>query len=239
MNIEDEVRDRLHTEIDALVPDAVRPPSLSPVTVRHPGRARARWLLPAASAAAAVVIAIGTVTLIRHHRADVVAPARPIPAGYVSVGPPMSALGQTRAVGLLLTWDAAAPAVAPPIRFNNTRLSEAEMGSTIVDITVSGRTLMLDFGGSPRPGNQDCGYDYSASALASGRAVAVFIQADPGRWPGGLGMDCPADSSHHRLTLTLPTPLGSRSVLDVVSGSTVYGPGQGDAQFTGSAAQPS
>ena len=237
MSIEDELRERLHMEIDALVPEPVRAPILSPATVRRPGRARARWLLPAAAAAAAVVIAIGTVTLIRQHRPDVAAPATPIPAGYVVVGPPMSALGQTRAVGLLKAWDAAAPAVAPPTRFENTRLSEVELGSNIGDITASGRTLMLEFSGSPRPGNQDCGYDYSASALVSGRAVAVFIQADPGRWPGGLGMDCPADASSHRLTLTLPTPLGSRSVLDVVTGSTVYGRGLGEA--TGSFPQPS
>ena len=233
-DLERMVHDRLHAELRQLVPD-----DLSPATNRAAGGPQARtaysaqparrgrhWRFPLLAAAAVAAIALAAVPLLRHP--DAPAP-QPDPAAvaasrsYIAVGTPMTPLAQDRAVKLLTSWDQAAPRQPEPINFgpDNSHLSGTAAGQGVSSIHVKGAVLTVEFVGGNIPKNHDCGYDYTVSALASTRAVAVFTNADPGTWPSGPDVPCAFVAASKTATITLTKPLGSRSLLDVTTGSVI------------------
>ena len=122
---------------------------------------------------------------------------------------------------LLESWDQAARHVPPPTQFDNSHISGICGGENIQTLTAAGATLTLGYAGVTTPRNHDCGYDYTASAPVSSRAVAVSVQADPGTWPSGPDVACASTVAALTLTITLPQPLGNRSVLDTATGSAL------------------
>jgi len=227
------VRGRLHTELDQLVPEGISPPadlgvhrspSAPADTQRHPRRG---WRIPLLAAAAVAVIALVTIPLIRNGGPTTGSPPNPAAVAasksYVPVGPAMTTLALGRAVKLLTSWDQAAPGHPAPTNFgpDNAQISGTAAGQGISSIHVNGAVLTVEFTGGTLPKDQDCGYDYTASALASTRAVAIFTHADPGTWPNGPDVNCAYVATTKTLTITLPEPLGNRSLLDVTTGSLI------------------
>lgn len=230
-DIEQLVRNRLHAELEQLVPDRMSPParltpSSSSTATAFEHRVRRGWRVPLAAAA---VIAVVTVSLIRTGSPSAVS-SPPDPAAvagsrsYVAVGPAMTPLAEGRAVKLLTSWDQAAPGHPAPIDFRpvNASVSGTGAGQGIQSVRIAGAELTVEFtGNGTLPKNQDCGYDYTASALVSTRAVAVVTNADPGNWPDGPDAPCAYVATIRTLTITLPHPLGARPVLDVTTGSVI------------------
>lgn len=182
-----------------------------------------RRRVPLLAAGAVVVVALVTIPSLRQGTS----PGSPAPAAssgsptdpYVQVGPKMAPLLAGRAATSLASWDRAAPTTPAPTRFDNSHLSGTASGIDIQDRRVVGEVLTPSFAGAPTPKNQNCGYDYNASALVSTRAIAVAIQADPGVWPGGPHTNCAHVAQLMTVTITLPQTLGRRTILDVSTGA--------------------
>lgn len=226
------VHDRLHAEINDLVPDDISPrragcpPDLRTQTA-EPGKVEARrWRVPLLAAAAVAVIALVAIPQLHHDgpttpqpNAAVVAASR----SYVPIGAAMTPLAEGRAVKLLTSWDQTAPHQPLPTDFrpDNVHVQGTSAGQGVQSVHVHGAVLTVEFVGGRLPKNQNCGYDYTVSALASNRAVAIFTNADPGTWPGGPDVGCAYIAETKTATITLPGPLGNRAVLDVTTGSVI------------------
>jgi hypothetical protein len=83
--------------------------------------------------------------------------------------------------------------------------------------TIGGRELTVAFIGSPRPGSQACGEDYTAQAVESDLAVVVIVASHP---HGGIGA-CTSEGALRTATVELAAPLGERAVLEVQQGLPV------------------
>jgi hypothetical protein len=226
------VHDRLHAEIGQLVPDDLTPTMQQPAGgprawATGPAEpVRRTWWRPLLAAAAVAVIALATIPLLH---TDSRTPQRPDPAAvavsrsYVPIGTAMTPLAEARAVDLLTSWDQAAPHEPSPTNYgpDNSHLDGIAAGQGVQSIHVHGSVLTIEFVGGNVPKNQDCGYDYTVSALTSTRAVAIFTNADPGIWPDGPDVGCAYNAVTKTATITLPQPLGSRSLLDVTTGSVI------------------
>jgi hypothetical protein len=92
----------------------------------------------------------------------------------------------------------------------------AEAASTVPGTT----SLTVMFTGSPRPGDQVCGIDYTAESVESAIAVVVIVVEHPYSGPDGLGPNqgCDAMGASRTATATLAEPLGERTVLEVRQG---------------------
>ncbi|SCF41599.1 hypothetical protein GA0074696_5556 [Micromonospora purpureochromogenes] len=82
--------------------------------------------------------------------------------------------------------------------------------------TTSGR-LVVAFTGSPGPGSQPCGVDYSAEAAESANAVVVIVIEHR----HGDGESCGDVGARRTATAELARPLGERAVLEVQQGLPV------------------
>jgi hypothetical protein len=83
--------------------------------------------------------------------------------------------------------------------------------------TIGGRELTVAFIGSPRPGSQACGEDYTAQAVESDLAVVVIVTSHA---HGGIGA-CTSEGALRTATVELAAPLGERAVLEVQQGLPV------------------
>jgi hypothetical protein len=83
--------------------------------------------------------------------------------------------------------------------------------------TIGGRELTVAFIGSPRPGSQACGEDYSALAVESDLAVVVIVTSHA---HAGIGA-CTSEGARRTATVELAAPLGERAVLEVQQGLPV------------------
>ena len=97
----------------------------------------------------------------------------------------------------------------------------SHLGISIESATVSrdGRGLTVSFIGAPGPGSQACGADYTAEAVESAAAVVVIVYEHPHE--SLMGEACTAVGPERTADVTLASPLGNRTVLDVVNGSPV------------------
>ena len=95
------------------------------------------------------------------------------------------------------------PPAAPPDTSGTIRIDRAAVSS-------DGRTLTVEFVGSPYPGSQACGADYTATAVESSLAVVVIVTERPFPVPA----PCSAVGAWRTATVTLAVPLGTRTVLD-------------------------
>ena len=84
-------------------------------------------------------------------------------------------------------------------------------------ISSDGRALTVEFVGSPYPGSQACGADYSATAVESSLAVVVVVTAHPFPIPA----PCSAVGAWRAAVAPLAAPLGTRAVLDPATGQPV------------------
>lgn len=84
--------------------------------------------------------------------------------------------------------------------------------------TVDGRQITVTFGGSPYPGTEPCGADYTAEAVESQTAVVVIVIEHR-----NLTADVACDLVGRARTATvqLAAPLGDRAVLEVKEGLPV------------------
>ncbi|GES19984.1 hypothetical protein Aple_028800 [Acrocarpospora pleiomorpha] len=90
-------------------------------------------------------------------------------------------------------------------------------GVSIESATMHGGQLTANFVGSPHPGSQPCGADYSAEAVESANAVAVIVIAHP-----HAGDEiCTAVGALRTATVDLAQPLGTRAVLEARQGLPV------------------
>jgi len=83
--------------------------------------------------------------------------------------------------------------------------------------TVGGRELTAGFVGVPVSADQVCGADYTTEAVESSLAVVVIVTAHP----NGAGGACDAVGARRTASVTLASPLGERTVLEVVMGRPV------------------
>jgi hypothetical protein len=83
--------------------------------------------------------------------------------------------------------------------------------------TVGGRELTVAFVGSPLPGDQPCGEDYTAEAVESDLAVAVTVTRNSHATIGA----CTSVGAPRTATLELAAPLGDRTVLEAQLGRPV------------------
>jgi hypothetical protein len=83
--------------------------------------------------------------------------------------------------------------------------------------TVGGRELTVAFVGSPRPGSQACGEDYTAAAVESDLAVVVIVTRHA---HGGVDA-CTSEGATRTATVELAAPLAQRAVLEVQQGLPV------------------
>lgn len=111
----------------------------------------------------------------------------------------------------------AAPATVAPMPDEP---GDTGVATWVQDATVAadGRSLTLTFVGSPYPGNQGCGEDYTAEAIESDLAVAVIVYRHP---YVTLGIGCPAVGAERTAVASLARPLGDRAVLDTLLGTAV------------------
>jgi len=96
---------------------------------------------------------------------------------------------------------------------------DAPVGLAIDSATASvdGRLLTVAFVGSPYPGDQPCGADYSGEAVESTLAVVVIVNERRHLTLGG----CAAVGARRTAEVTLASPLGDRAVLEVRQGRPV------------------
>ena len=102
------------------------------------------------------------------------------------------------------------PPAAPSDGSNTIRID----GATI---SRDGRTLTVTFVGSPYPGSQACGDDYTAVVVESSLAVVVIVTEHPFPIPA----PCSAVGAVRTATTSLAAPLGTRTVLDPAIGQPV------------------
>ena len=84
--------------------------------------------------------------------------------------------------------------------------------------TAQSTSLTVSFVGSPWPGDNPCGAEYSASSVESDRAVAVIIEEHHSASPFPVQtppIACPAVGLVRAISVDLSNPLGERTVLDV------------------------
>jgi len=84
--------------------------------------------------------------------------------------------------------------------------------------SVTGTDLTVAFTGSPEPGSQPCGEDYTGEAIESELAVVVIVTRHP---HVGGAVSCTAEGARRTATATLAAPLGDRAVLDFQAGAPV------------------
>ena len=78
-------------------------------------------------------------------------------------------------------------------------------------ISASSSThLTIHFVGSPDPGSEPCGVDYTARAVESADAVSVTVTAHPHGGGGG----CAAIGASRTASVELSRPLADREVID-------------------------
>ena len=82
---------------------------------------------------------------------------------------------------------------------------------------VGSSELTVEFTGSPLPGDQSCGEDYSAQAVESELAVVVIVHRHPALTLGG----CTGVGARRTAVAHLAAPLGDRTVLQVYDGTPV------------------
>ncbi|MCW3845198.1 hypothetical protein ONA70_34550 [Micromonospora yasonensis] len=82
---------------------------------------------------------------------------------------------------------------------------------------VNPRQLTVAFTGTPGPGSQPCGADYSAEAVESANAVVVIVIEHPHK----PGETCPDIGAPRTTAVDLAQPLGERVVLEVQQGLPV------------------
>lgn len=73
--------------------------------------------------------------------------------------------------------------------------------------------------GSPLPAGVDCGYDYKLTALVSPTLIVLYVTEDPGKWPGGSRVACPAIGAL-RTTSAVVLPRASAANIPVVDLAT-------------------
>jgi hypothetical protein len=83
--------------------------------------------------------------------------------------------------------------------------------------TVGGRQLTVAFTGTPKPGDQACGADYTAEAVESSTAVVVIVTAHANSGAGA----CVLVGAMRTAEVQLSEPLGERTVLEVTEGRPV------------------
>jgi hypothetical protein len=83
--------------------------------------------------------------------------------------------------------------------------------------TVGGQQLTVRFGGVPLPADQPCGADYTSEPVESSLAVAVIVTSHP----NGVAAACDAVSAYRTASVTLASPLGERTLLEVTQGRPV------------------
>ena len=86
--------------------------------------------------------------------------------------------------------------------------------------TVAGRQLTVTFVGSPYPGTEPCGADYTAEAVESPTAVVVIV-IEHRNMTDGTNVICDAVGHGRTATVRLASPLGDRAVLEVMQGLPV------------------
>jgi hypothetical protein len=84
-------------------------------------------------------------------------------------------------------------------------------------VSADGHHLTVAFVGSPYPGDQHCGADYSGEAVESTTAVVVIVNVRPHLDFGA----CAAVGARRTAEVTLESPLGDRAVLEVQQGQAV------------------
>jgi len=87
-------------------------------------------------------------------------------------------------------------------------------------VSSDGRALTVYFIGSPGPGSEPCGYDYTAEAVESATAVVVIVRAAAHVLPA-QGEHCSSLGARREATATLAAPLDDRAVLEVQQGMPV------------------
>ncbi|GGM18760.1 hypothetical protein GCM10011594_43540 [Nakamurella endophytica] len=123
----------------------------------------------------------------------------------------MSPAEQSEAAELIGRW-AGAAASSPPatLPFNPERPGVAVNIERVVQ-SADGRMSQLEFVGSPKQANQDCGYDYSAAALLTTTTAVLVVHADAGMWPGGPDVGCGLSDRSRSAAVRLPVPLRDRT----------------------------
>jgi hypothetical protein len=108
-------------------------------------------------------------------------------------------------------------AVAPPTA--EQLPPDDQFAEWIESATVSPDRLILTlhFTGSPESSSQPCGADYFASAIESGKAVAVILTA---KRHGGKE-NCTAVGAEREAAVRLKEPLAARAVLDTGTGMAI------------------
>jgi hypothetical protein len=104
--------------------------------------------------------------------------------------------------------------VPPPWNAGNLALGPAIESASG---TIGGRQLTVAFIGSPRPGSQSCGEDYTAQAVESDLAVVVIVTSHA---HAGIGA-CTSEGAERTATVELAVALGERAVLEVQQGLPV------------------
>jgi hypothetical protein len=83
--------------------------------------------------------------------------------------------------------------------------------------TVDGRDLVVTFIGAPGPASEGCGADYTAEAIESDTAIVIVVHEHPN--PGGGA--CSLVGATRTASVTLASPLGKRTVLEIKQGLPV------------------
>ncbi len=98
--------------------------------------------------------------------------------------------------------------------------SSLAAGISVESASVSsdGRVLTVGFTGAPEDAGGGCGADYTAEAVESEIAVAAIVLEHPKG--GGFGA-CSAVGARRTASVELASPLGDRTVLDVITGQPV------------------
>jgi len=84
--------------------------------------------------------------------------------------------------------------------------------------TAGGLALTVTFVGAPKDAGGSCGADYTAQAVESSTAVVVIVTEHP-RF--GFSLGCTAVGAWRTADVTLSSPLGNRTVLEVAQGMPV------------------
>ncbi|MFC7533173.1 hypothetical protein, partial [Actinoplanes sp. GCM10030250] len=83
--------------------------------------------------------------------------------------------------------------------------------------STGSRGMTVSFTGSPGPGSEPCGADYTAEGVESAHAVVVIVETHP----HAPGETCTDIGAHRTATVELKEPLGERAVLEVQQGLPV------------------